>query len=92
MQKIIIIPENPTCLWNGKMSTLLLAKEGYQITGIDQSTGMLNQFTKKLKQEPPEVRQRIQIAQHSMSDFSLGSKFNTECLWSAKLALPSSLA
>ena len=56
---------------------LLLAKEGYQVTGIDQSTGMLNQFRKKLKQEPPEVRQRIQIAQHSMSDFSLGSKFNT---------------
>lgn len=56
---------------------LLLAKEGYDVTAIDQSAGMLNQFKKKVEQEAPEVRQRIQIAEQRMSDFSLQSKFNT---------------
>jgi 2-polyprenyl-3-methyl-5-hydroxy-6-metoxy-1,4-benzoquinol methylase len=56
---------------------LLLAREGVDVTGIDQSVGMLNQFQKKVEQEAPEVRRRIQMARQRMSDFSLQSKFNT---------------
>ena len=56
---------------------LLLAREGFEITGIDPSEGMLNQFREKLRGEPAEVRQRIRIENQRMSNFRLGRKFNT---------------
>jgi 2-polyprenyl-3-methyl-5-hydroxy-6-metoxy-1,4-benzoquinol methylase len=56
---------------------LLLARDGFQVTGIDQSVGMLNLFKEKRNAQPPEVRRRIQIEHHSMSAFRLGEKFNT---------------
>jgi len=56
---------------------LLLAGEGFNVTGIDQSEGMLNNFREKLRGQPAEVRQRVHIERAKMSDFSLGRKFNT---------------
>ena len=40
---------------------VILAREGYQVTAIDQSMGMLYLFQRKLAAEPAEVRQRIHI-------------------------------
>jgi SAM-dependent methyltransferase len=56
---------------------LCLAGQGFEVTGIDQSIGMLNLFKRKLANQPTEVRQRARIENHPMSDFSLGRKFNT---------------
>ncbi len=56
--------------------TLLLAREGFDVTGVDQSEGMLHQFEKKLAEEPPDVRQRVQIHRQTMTDFSLDTTFN----------------
>ncbi len=57
--------------------TLLLAREGFAVTGLDQSEGMLHHFEQKLRDEPPEVRQRVHLHRQSMADFSLDTTFNT---------------
>ncbi len=56
---------------------LRLAREGFDVTGLDQSEGMLHQFQKKRAQQPPQVRQRVHMAHQKMSDFSLDKTFNT---------------
>jgi SAM-dependent methyltransferase len=56
---------------------LFLAKEGFEVTGVDQSVGMLRQFKEKLRLQPAEFRERVCIENQKMSDFSLGKKFNT---------------
>jgi SAM-dependent methyltransferase len=60
----------------GRLS-LLIAKEGFHVTSLDQSSGMLSLFEGKLKQESEEIRKRITISRQKMSDFSLEQKFNT---------------
>lgn len=60
----------------GRLS-LLLAKEGFEVTGIDQSAGMLRQFEEKLRGKPAAVRDRVSIENQEMSDLNLGKKFNT---------------
>lgn len=60
----------------GRLS-LLLAQQGFEVTAIDNSQGMLNLFRKKLRTQPSKVRQRIRIHNQSMSDFDLGIQFNT---------------
>jgi 2-polyprenyl-3-methyl-5-hydroxy-6-metoxy-1,4-benzoquinol methylase len=60
----------------GRMA-LMLASEGFEVTGIDQSEGMLNQFKSKLSGQPAEVRHKVRIENQKMADFSLGMKFNT---------------
>jgi len=57
--------------------TLVLAREGFEITGIDRSAGMLRLFQEKLRAEPLEVRERVHIENQQMSGFALGGKFNT---------------
>ena len=57
--------------------TLLLARAGLAVTGLDQSEGMLHHFEQKLRAEPPEVRQRVRLEQQTMSAFSLDTPFNT---------------
>ena len=64
------------CCGTGRLA-LILAREGFEVTGIDQSVGMLNQFQKKLKKETARVRERISIENQKMAAFSLGRKFNT---------------
>jgi len=56
---------------------LMFARQGFEVTGIDQSDGMLNQFRGKLEKETAGVRERIRIEHQKMADFSLGRKFNT---------------
>lgn len=56
---------------------ILLAREGFDVTAIDQSAGMLAQFRSKLAAESLEVQQRLHIQQQSMSCFRLDGKFST---------------
>jgi SAM-dependent methyltransferase len=56
---------------------LVLARKGFEVTGIDQSEGMLEQFHAKLQAEPPEVRRRVHIANQRVADFALEQQFNT---------------
>lgn len=56
---------------------LLLARDGFEVTGIDRSTGMLNQFQKKLGAESWEVRRRLHLENQGLSDFMLECRFNT---------------
>jgi SAM-dependent methyltransferase len=56
---------------------LPLASEGFDVTGIDQSPGMLNQFRRKLCAASPEIRERVRIERQSMSQFELGVTFGT---------------
>jgi SAM-dependent methyltransferase len=56
---------------------LMLAREGFEVTGIDQSVGMLRQFRGKLREETAEVREKVRIENQKMTAFSLGRKFNT---------------
>jgi SAM-dependent methyltransferase len=56
---------------------LTLAREGFEVTAIDRSAGMLHLFQEKLAAQPPEVRRRVRIGNQAMSDFTLLDKFNT---------------
>jgi SAM-dependent methyltransferase len=56
---------------------LILAREGFQVTAIDQSAGMLHLFEQKLEGQPAAVRQRVRIENQRMSDFTLPDRFNT---------------
>lgn len=56
---------------------LLFGREGYEVTAIDRSKGMINQFKKKLIQEVVEIQQKIRIDTQNMADFHLDRKFKT---------------
>jgi SAM-dependent methyltransferase len=56
---------------------LLLAREGLEVTGLDQSAGMLSLFREKLGREPEAVRKRVRLEVQSMSGFRLGRAFET---------------
>jgi len=56
---------------------LFLARKGLEVTGIDQSTGMLKRFREKLETQPPEIGRRVHIENQRMPDFALPTKFNT---------------
>jgi SAM-dependent methyltransferase len=56
---------------------LSLAQKGFDVTGIDSSVGMLNQFELKLKGVPTATHQRVHIANQDMTSFSLKKRFNT---------------
>ena len=56
---------------------LLLAGQGFEVTAIDRSDGMLNLFRQKLQVQPAEVRKRIEIQNQSLASFNLDDKFNT---------------
>lgn len=56
---------------------LLLARQGFLVTGMDQSAGMLNLFEEKLGREPVDVRRRVRIEKKTMAGFCLGERFNT---------------
>ena len=64
------------CCGTGRFA-LMLANQGYEVVGVDQSVGMLNQFKEKLRVQPPQVRERVRIENQKMSDFNLGKKFKT---------------
>jgi len=56
---------------------LLLAQEGLDVTGIDQSAGMLNLFQEKLDVQPLEIKSRVHVENQWMSSLNLGAKFGT---------------
>jgi SAM-dependent methyltransferase len=56
---------------------IMLSQHDFEITAIDSSEGMLNLFRDKLRAQPPEVGRRIRILNQRMSDFDLGTRFNT---------------
>jgi len=56
---------------------LMLAQAGLQVTGIDQSAGMLNLFREKLAAQPPEIKSRVHVENQPMSSFQLGCRFGT---------------
>jgi len=62
----------------GRVS-LLLAEEGFRVTGLDLSNQMLDIFREKLAKissEQPELADRVKIYHGDMADFSLGRKFS----------------
>lgn len=54
---------------------LPIARAGIEITGVDISPAMLAVARRKIEKEPPEVRERIQLLEGDMRDFSLDRKF-----------------
>ena len=52
------------------------ARAGVCITGLDKSTEMLKICQSKLKDESPEVRNRVKLVHTDMSNFNLGDKFS----------------
>lgn len=56
---------------------LLLAQEGFEVTGIDRSAGMLNLFREKLEAQPREIQSRVRIDNQPMSDFTLDRRYAT---------------
>jgi SAM-dependent methyltransferase len=60
----------------GRLSLLLL-REGFHVTAVDQSAGMLALFRPKLASESEEHRRRLRILNQSMARFDTGQRFNT---------------
>lgn len=60
----------------GRLSLLLL-REGFDVTAIDGSAGMLAVFRQKLEAEGEERRHRLRILNQSMARFDAGQRFNT---------------
>jgi SAM-dependent methyltransferase len=54
---------------------LPLARAGYEITGLDLSTHMIERCRAKLETERPEVRDRVRLLQADMTSFDLHRRF-----------------
>jgi SAM-dependent methyltransferase len=54
---------------------LPLARDGFEITGLDLSAQMLERCRAKLQAEPPEVRDRARLVAADMTSFDLGRRF-----------------
>jgi len=52
------------------------ARAGISITGLDISTHMLDVCRQTLEQEPPEVQERVTLAEGDMRNFDLGGTFS----------------
>jgi ubiquinone/menaquinone biosynthesis C-methylase UbiE len=53
-----------------------LAKEGFEITGLDSNESMLKKAKEKIKKVPQEIQNRIKLIKSDMTDFELKEKFN----------------
>ena len=53
-----------------------LAREGFEITGLDSNKSMLKKAKEKIKKEPEEVQNRIKLIKSDMTDFQIKKKFN----------------
>jgi len=56
---------------------IIIAKEGFEVTAIDSSKGMLHVFEENLLKSSSSVQDRIKIDRQNMTDFNLDRKFNT---------------
>ncbi|MFQ5695229.1 MAG: class I SAM-dependent methyltransferase [Terriglobia bacterium] len=54
---------------------LPMVRAGVDVTGLDSSQRMLARCRAKLSREPPEVQQRVELVQGSMTDFDLNKAF-----------------
>jgi SAM-dependent methyltransferase len=59
---------------NGRVA-LHVARAGVEITGIDLSTAMLDDFRRKLATEPPSVQKRVTLHHGDMREVELGRRF-----------------
>jgi ubiquinone/menaquinone biosynthesis C-methylase UbiE len=53
-----------------------IAREGFEITGLDSNVSMLKKAKEKIKKEPQEVQNRIELIKSDMTDFQIKKKFN----------------
>ncbi|MDF1519802.1 MAG: class I SAM-dependent methyltransferase [Brevefilum sp.] len=56
---------------------IIIAKEGFEVTAIDSSKGMLHVFEQNLLKSSSSVQDRIRIDRQNMTGFNLDRKFNT---------------
>ena len=56
---------------------IIIAKEGFEVTAIDSSKGMLHIFEGNLLKSSSSVQDRIKIDHQNMTGFNLDRKFNT---------------
>ena len=54
---------------------LPLARDGYEVTGVDLSSQMLDFCRARLQLESEETRERVTLVESDMSSFDLGRKF-----------------
>ncbi len=54
---------------------LALAREGFNVTGLDLSESMLGVFGEKLGREPSDVAARVELVRGNMAQFDLGKRF-----------------
>jgi SAM-dependent methyltransferase len=54
---------------------IALAREGYEVTALDNSPSMLATATKKLRQVPDDVSRRITLIEGNMEQFRIPRKF-----------------
>lgn len=60
----------------GRLTIKIAEQKGVHVTGIDQSKGMLAQFTRKLAQVPENVQHLIHFEQQPMDSFKMEKQFN----------------
>ncbi|HJW74991.1 MAG TPA: class I SAM-dependent methyltransferase [Thermoleophilia bacterium] len=54
---------------------LALARAGYEVTGLDLASHMLDRCRAKLAAEPAEVRERVRVLAADMTAFDVGRRF-----------------
>jgi S-adenosylmethionine-dependent methyltransferase len=70
--------------------TLLLARAGYAVTGLDPSEELLGLVEKAAAAEPNEVRRRIELHQGPIEDCGkVGAEFDVVCCHGVVMYLPS---
>jgi ubiquinone/menaquinone biosynthesis C-methylase UbiE len=60
---------------SGRIS-LSLARSGIQVTGIDNSTGMLALAREKLAREDERIRERVELIESDVRELDLGRRFD----------------
>jgi ubiquinone/menaquinone biosynthesis C-methylase UbiE len=61
------------CCGTGRVA-IPLAQEGFSVTGVDISSGMLDQFRKNLRKEDENVKTRIMLIEQNAATLSLDNK------------------
>jgi len=62
-----------------------MARRGVRVTGVDVSPAMLGVFRRKLSEEPPEVRSRVDVVQADFTRIMLDRRFAFACVPSSGL-------